>query len=492
MRLLGFEIRRVSKAAPASYSSVPGSGGGWYSLIREPWAGAWQRNVELRAEDVATFCTVFACVTLIAGDVSKLRPKLIRRDGDGLWVDSDSDTQWSVLKRPNHYQNRIRFFETWLLSKLLRGNTYVLKQRDERGRVSALYVLDPTRVRVVVAQTGDVYYQLNPDNLSDVTAAVTVPATEIIHDLANALYHPLVGISPIAACGLAATQGLRIQATSAELFANRAQPSGVLESPAAVDEEVAKRIQQQWQQGFTGPNAGKVAVLGNDLKYKPLTISPEDAQLIEQLKWTSETVCSTFHVPPFKVAIGPAPANHTVEALSIQYYSGCLQALIESIELCLDEGLEMPPNVGIEFDLDALMRMDTLSLTKAASDAVGSGVVAINEARRRFFNLPPVPGGDTPFLQQQYWPVSHLATRPLPQDPINAPVEIAAPKSGRVGAAYAPKYQAGHRYEKGAVVRVGPFNWLALSETDAVPGTDEYTTWRFLGYGNTPNGHAEG
>jgi phage portal protein BeeE len=66
--------------------------------------------------------------------------------------------------------------------------------------------------------------------------------------------------------------------------------------------------------------------------------------LIEQLKWTAEVVCSTYHVPPYKIGIGAMPVYNNVQALNTEYYSQCLQVLIEAIELCLDEGLGMAEN----------------------------------------------------------------------------------------------------------------------------------------------------
>jgi phage portal protein BeeE len=59
-----------------------------------------------------------------------------------------------VLRKPNRYQNRIKFVETWIASKLLHGNAYILKERDNRGVVVALYVLDPHRVKPLVAPDG--------------------------------------------------------------------------------------------------------------------------------------------------------------------------------------------------------------------------------------------------------------------------------------------------------------------------------------------------
>src|SRR5690606_33741915 len=155
-----------------------------------------------------------------------------------------------------------------------------------RGVVAALYLLDPATVTPLVSESGDVFYQLQADNLSGVPQSVVVPASEIIHDRFNCLFHPLVGPSPIYACGLAATQGLRIQNNSARFFGNMSRPSGILTAPGAISDETAARLKASWEANYSGENIGKVAVLGDDLKYQPMSVTPEDAQLIEQLKWT--------------------------------------------------------------------------------------------------------------------------------------------------------------------------------------------------------------
>jgi hypothetical protein len=126
-------------------------------------------------------------------------------------------------------------------------------------------------------------------------------------------------------------------------------------------------------------------------------------------------------VPAHLVGIGQPPTYNNIEALNQQYYSQCLQSLIESIELLLDEGLELPKPLGTEFELDGLLRMDTKTKTEAARQAIQSGV-SPNEIRRKYFDLGPVAGGETPYLQEQQWPLRHLAERPLPsQRPITEP-----------------------------------------------------------------------
>jgi HK97 family phage portal protein len=254
------------------------------------------------------------------------------------------------------------------------------------------------------------------------------------------LYHPLVGVSPISACGLAAIQGIRAQEHSTNFFVNGAMPSGILTAPGIIQDDEAKTMQAQWEQGFSGQNFGRVAVLANGLTYKQLDmVSAVDSQFIEQLKLSAEMVCQAFKVPPYKVNVGPAPSYNNVEALDQQYYGQCLMIHLESIELLLDEGLGLvdadTPNgrpIGTEFDLDDLLRMDTPSLMKAASDGVGSGSVAPNEARKRWLNLGPVTGGEAPYLQQQNFSLEALAKRDALADPFatpsaSAPQEIEAP-----------------------------------------------------------------
>src|SRR5690625_6201864 len=47
--------------------------GGWLPVIRDHYPGAWQRNDEIDADSALTHHTVFACCTLIASDIAKLR-----------------------------------------------------------------------------------------------------------------------------------------------------------------------------------------------------------------------------------------------------------------------------------------------------------------------------------------------------------------------------------------------------------------------------------
>lgn len=424
MRLLD----AVRKWWGAPITPMPSGSQSWWPIVREPYAGAWQQNNEWTLDTVIAHHAVYACITLIANDIGKLRQRLVEQQADGTWREVESPAFSPFLRRPNRYQNHIQFKQWWITSKLIKGNAYALKQRDARGVVVAQYLLDPSRVNVLIAPDGSVYYQLSQDNLSGLEdKSVTVPASEIIHDRMNCLFHPLVGISPIYASGAAANIGLRIERNSSKFFGNDSNPGGVLMVPGAIPQGKADELKTKWETGYSGDNAGKVAILSDGMKFQPLRMTAVDSQLIEQLKWTAEVVCSTFHVPPYKIGVGQVPSYDNVEALQQDYYNTCLQSLIEEYEACQDEGLGLETKtngrqMGVELDLDGLLRMDSRTQIETLNTAVSGSVMRINEARARL-NLSPVEGGDSIWMQQQDTSLKALAER----DKMGIPLGTALP-----------------------------------------------------------------
>jgi HK97 family phage portal protein len=416
MRVFGREL--TFKRAPVNGSTVSSPrGGGWFPWINEPYAGAWQKNDEWKSPTVLGHYAVYACVTLIANDIGKLRQRLMELDDSGIWKETSSPSFSPVLRKPNAYQNHIQFKQWWQTSKLTKGNSYGLKQRDNRGVVTGIYLLDPDRVTVLVAENGDVYYQCGSDDLNGVAnEGVTAPASEIIHDRMNCLFHPLVGIAPLYACALAACQSLKMQNDSSTFFENGARPGGILSAPGAISDETAARLKAHWDANYTGQNAGRVAVVGDDLKFQQMKMSATDSQLIEQFKLTAEMICTAFHVPPSKVGVTTAANGVTAAQENQKYYSDCVQILCEEYEACMDDGLALPDRYGVELDVDGLLRLDMGTLVETLSAAVGGGIMTPNAAMLKL-NQPPVEGGDTVYLQQQNYSLSALAKRDASADP---------------------------------------------------------------------------
>ena len=475
---------------------------GWHPLAwahGHDWAGtgSWQQDIEVNRDTAVANWTIWSCASLIASDVSKCGLRVLE-SRDGIWSD-EGVRQCFVSNRPNHFQNRQQFLERWVLSKLLHGNAYILKERNGRNEVAALYVLDPALVQPLIAEDGDVYYQLHRDELNQLRDDFPgVPASEIIHDRFNCIHHPLIGVSPVFACGVAAMQGSFILQNSARFFRNMSRPAGVLTAPGAISDDTANRLKANWQENFSGANIGRTAVLGDGLKYEALGMSAIDAQMVEQAKLSAEMICSTFHVPPWKVGLGALPGGAKAEDMNTIYFSDCLDSLMDAVATLLTDGLGYDgTREAIRFNLDDLLRMDGRTLAEVEGIKVQRGIAAPNESRRKF-NLPPVPGGSAPYLQMQNFSLEALAKRDALDDPFAAAASEAKPRPGapdeiekRLAAfeerfrdieqragdlQYKGVWMNGELYRRGNLATFAGSLWHCEASTMSKPGTD--ATWK--------------
>ena len=138
--------------------------------------------------------------------------------------------------------------------------------------------------------------------------------------------------------------------------------------------------------------------------------------MVEQLRYSDEQICQPFGILPFKVGLGSIPAGLTVDAINQLYYNDALQAPIQAMEALLTAGLDAAP-FRVDMDETVLMRMDMGKKAEYHSALVSGSIETINNARLEF-NLPPLEGGDTVYMQQQDFPLEQVRQNVLPS---NAP-----------------------------------------------------------------------
>jgi HK97 family phage portal protein len=430
MKILGFDITRQKAMQPVNDWRH-----GW-RVIHEPYTGAWQKNDELKRGDLTCYPALFACLSRISQDIGTMPFVLKTQGSNDIWTAVENSAYSPVLRKPNNYETDQQFREHWVLSLLTDGNCYVLKERDNRGVVTKLYILDPCRVETLVSESGRAFYRLNYGTANNLLpesydgTQVTIPQSEVIHHRINCLHHPLIGIPPLCAAALASGKNLEILRNSASFFRNGARPGGILTVPAGLQEGDADTLAAEWQRNYTGAHSGRVAILGADVKYTAIpTQSSLDSQLVAQLEYSDRQICQPFHIPPYIVGIGEVPAGQKVDELTTAYYQRALRPIVEGIERLLDEGLGISRPLGVELDESALLRMDLGKQAEVESKLVGGKIKTPDEARARF-GLSPTGGGDTLWGQNQDYPLGMLANR-AEWDPDMQPTAApAAPPAG--------------------------------------------------------------
>lgn len=410
MKIFGFDI-----TAKKALHTVSDYRSGWRRIM-EPFTGAFQQNAEEKQGDLITYPTLYACIYRISSDIGKLPYTLMQKNSsNGVSTAVENSAYSPVLREPNNFQTEAQFREYWILTKLVQGNTYVLKRRDERGVVIDMYVLDPCRVMPMVSDAGEVFYQLYIDPLNTIPSNypaknLIVPASEIIHDRCMTVHNPLIGIPPLAAAHWPALKNMKIMRSATEFFANNAQPGGILTAPSGMSDEDAKAVQDYWTVNFTGSNAGKVAIVGADMKFTPFAMKSIDSQMVEQMRYSDIQICQPFGIPPFMVGIGDIPSSLGVDGVYQLYYQNALQPHIEHMEALLDKGLRISRPLSVQLDLDPLLRMDAAKRATVEGLLVDKMIKTPDEARISF-NLAPTGGGNTLWGQNQDYPLGMLANR---------------------------------------------------------------------------------
>lgn len=413
-------VARIQRAIqPAPVGSPPGFNwvSHWGNGDRGP-PGSWQmnRNAGHRGAELVAFSAVYACVNTIASDIAKLPIEVYEVDlDDGARTVRRRDYYVGLFRRPNQYQTGPDFLQSFVQSYLLQGNTYCwIAKRNGRGEPTELHVLNPHKVKVLISQEGQIFYECAEDFLAGIVPNQVIPERDMIHHRLPLLPgYPLVGVTPIFAAAASSALGIQILRDSQQFFANASRPSGLLSSEQHISDDLAKRYEREWNDAYRGQEFGKTAVLGGGMKWQPLTITAQDAQLIEQLRYSVEDVARVFRVPPFMLGDMSKVTYRNTEQMQRSYLSGCLSGHLEALQQRFEYAFGFEPQFQIRFDLSAMLRTEIDVRFTAYQQGLAGGWLAPNEVRAQE-GLPPVEGGEEPRMQSQMVPLSTEPAEPAP------------------------------------------------------------------------------
>jgi hypothetical protein len=136
-------------------------------------------------------------------------------------------------------------------------------------------------------------------------------------------------------------------------------------------------------------------------------------------------IAMAFRVPLALLGIGTGPMGST-EALMQAWVASGLGFCLNHIELAFDQifALDGQPEEYTEFDTKALLRSAFKDRIEGLARATQGGIMSPNEARNSE-DLPDVPFGDSPRVQQQVVPLSAAAA--IPTGPPNAKIPPSPP-----------------------------------------------------------------
>lgn len=327
---------------------------------------------------------VYACVRILAETIASLPLHTYKYTKDGKEKATEHQLYYLLHDEPNPEMTSFVFRETLMSHLLLWGNAYAQIIRDGRGQVVALYPLLPDIMRVDRNTSGELYYEYHSDK-----GVFILNKDDVLH-IPGLGFDGLIGYSPIAMAKNAIGMAASAEEYGAKLFANGANPGGVLEHPGVVKDP--KKIRDSWNAVYQGSeNAHRVAVLEEGMKFQPISIPPEQAQFLETRKFQTEEICRIFRVPLHLVGNLERATFSNIEYQSIDFVVHTIRPWLVRLEQSINKSLFLKgerKEYFVSFVVEGLLRGDFASRMQGYSIGIQNGIYSVNEIRNlENFNL---------------------------------------------------------------------------------------------------------
>ena len=299
-----------------------------------------------------------------------------------VWRGGEQIPRPSIVRRPDVNTRWRPWVKQCVSSLALTGNCYWRITRNDRGEPISISVLDPHECEP--AEDGTLRWgrrdkPLRPDEFRHLKL-LSVPGR-------------LKGLGPIQAARTELAGAVQVSRYGAEFFATGDVPSGILKSDQYLTPEQAQTYKTIWQ----SRKAHEVAVLGQGLDYRPVLLSPEDAQFIATRQFDTTAIARLFGIPArlFLAQVeGGSMTYANVGQEDLSFVRWTLHpTYLSEVEDALSSVL--PGVQEARFNLDGVLRPDAATRAVIHQQNLASGWMSVNEVRQ-IEGLPPLPGMDLP------------------------------------------------------------------------------------------------
>lgn len=389
-RVLNSDTFTVMSSDPVGMQSIFGSG------------------ESVTPNNALTISAVYSCVSKISGVLSTSPVKVYKKTENGA-VENPVHNLTDVLRiRPNENYSASTFWMNLIIDKLLRGNGYAQIIRNRLNQIVGLNWLNADHVNVYYASELGVEgnWGLKPLDLmyvyTDPTGKRTwLETSEVLH-IPNMNFDGKKGMSCIAAGALAINLAKSAEISADGLFKNGMQTKIAIAFPDGVNlkDGAADRLKNEIKKQYTGSsNHHKPLLLTHGAKAQQLSLSSEDAELLESRKFSVIDICRFFDVPP--VLIGESEKTSSWGKGVEEVVSGFIKFTMNKHFVAFEQEIEFKLFKGgnhfASFDETFITRGDSKARAEYNKAAVGGtqnpGWMTVNEIRQRE-GLSPIPDGD--------------------------------------------------------------------------------------------------
>jgi len=351
-----------------------------------------------------TLTAVWSAIRLLSESVSTLPISVYTRESNGDKLEDTNSPIYKLLKfKPNFYQDKVSFLEYVMLSILTDGNSYVQIVRNNSGTPIQLLPINPTEV-TVVTNNNELFYQVDSGSVLD--------SSDVLH-IKTLTDDGITGISPVQQCAKSLKWSEHLEDFANTFFSNGAKPSSILQTEKALSDSALQRLKTSFNNNYSHlKNSNSTIILEEGLTFKPISLSPDQAQFLASREFSIAEVSRIFRVQPHLLMDLTKSSFNNIEMQSQEFLTYTLMPYINRIETQMNLKLFRTNELGntyVEFNVNGLLRGDAKTRNEAYKTAITNGYMSINEVRRKE-NLNSIEGGDKHFMQMNMTTIEKIGT----------------------------------------------------------------------------------
>jgi len=356
---------------------------------------------ELTIDRALAITSVFRAVTILSTTCSQLTL--------GVWRGDDELETPSVVRQPDPDRPLSAFLKRTVVNLALFGNAYWMVDRNARGEVVNLRVLDPNRVHVSLDQRGSKTYGVSTvDGKSRTYDDRRVQHLRLLEVPGN-----VYGLGPIQAGRGGLNSARQVEEYAANWFDKGGVPTGTLNTAQNLDPDTTAALQAAWAAMLS---ESKTAILGSGTSYNPIFLNPADAQWLETKQFSVTEVARLFGIPAAYLLAevnGSSMTYSNISQLNTVFHQTTLMSYLSEIEDALS--ILLPRGQAAKFKVDQLLRVDDQARYTAYSTALTAGFLTVDEVRARE-GLPPLPEEPEPTPAPEPEPAAEPEPGPEPTE----------------------------------------------------------------------------
>jgi HK97 family phage portal protein len=336
-------------------------------------------GIAVNATSAMRVSAVSACVDKIAGTISTLTLDVLRWDEEYPVKLPRDDLWYKLNEQPSSQFTATSHWENVVTAQLLRGDGFTWIRRAPNNSIRELLPLPWASVTPVLQKDGSVrYYVYMPER----GITTWLYASDILHFPGRG-FDGVRSKSVIAAGARAAVgNALAMDEYSGKFFANGAHPSIVIKAPVKMTDDQKNQLRESFISKYSGAdNFHKIPlILTEGLDVKEISLTAEDAQLLEARKFQVTDIARAFGVPPHMIGetTGSSAVGAGYEQQARDFVMHTLRRHLKRLEQELNRKL-FPRDTGrfVRFDLGDLIEGDSKAqaeYNRAALGGPGTGM----------------------------------------------------------------------------------------------------------------------